>query len=115
MAAFPSITPAYDSQETINQESERIKLGDGYEQRVVRGLPANKRLITLSLKFRISESEANTINTFLNARFDDQDHFTFTAPGHSSALKYICTRRNFTRPYLNRVEMNLIFEQVAEP
>ena len=45
MATFPSITPQYSTQETVNQDALRIKLGDGYEQRLVQGLPANKRLI----------------------------------------------------------------------
>ena len=42
MATFPSITPQYSTQETVVQDSLRIKLGDGYEQRFVSGLPANK-------------------------------------------------------------------------
>ena len=37
MATFPSITPQYSTQETVEQDSLRIKLGDGYEQRVVEG------------------------------------------------------------------------------
>ena len=35
MATFPSITPQYSTQETVEQDSLRIKLGDGYEQRFV--------------------------------------------------------------------------------
>ena len=54
MATFPSITPQYSTQETVNQNSLRIKLGDGYEQRLVQGLPANKRLITLNQTFNVS-------------------------------------------------------------
>ena len=51
MATFPNITPQYSTQETVEQKSIRIALGDGYEQRLVQGLPANKRLITLNLTF----------------------------------------------------------------
>ena len=70
--------------------NNRIKLGDGYEQRFVQGLPANKRLISLRLTFNVSTTDATTIDTFLNARFDDQANFDFTPPHHSSALKFIC-------------------------
>ena len=101
MATFPSISPQFSTQETVTQDSLRIKLGDGYEQRFVSGLPANKRLITL--------------NTFLDARFDDQANFDYTPPHHSSALKFICTARSRTAILNNRVSMNLTFEQVAEP
>ena len=115
MATFPSITPQYSTQESVNQDSLRIKLGDGYEQRIVRGLPANKRLISLTLTFNVSTTDATTIDTFLDARFDDQASFDFTPPHHSSALKFVCTRRSRTAILSDRVIMNLAFEQVAEP
>jgi len=114
MATFPSITPLYATQETVNQDSLRIKLGDGREQRLVFGLPANKRLITLNLSFNVSTTDATTIDTFLDERFDDQASFDFTPPHHSSALKFICTRRQRTAILNNRVIMNLAFEEVAE-
>ena len=114
MATFPSITPQYATQESKEQDSLRIKLGDGREQRLVFGLPANKRLITLTLTFNVSTSDATTIDTFLDERFDDQASFDFTPPHHSSALKFICTRRSRTAILANRVIMNLAFEEVAE-
>ena len=115
MATFPSITPQYSTQETVNQENTVVKLGDGYQQRFVSGLPANKRLITLNLTFNVSTTDATTIDTFLDARFDDQANFDFTPPHHSSALKFVCTRRSRTAILNNRVVMNLTFEEVAEP
>ena len=115
MATFPNIVPEYSTQETVEQDSLRIKLGDGYEQRFVQGLPANKRLIILNQTFNVSTTDADTIDTFLNARFDDQANFDYIPPHHSSALKFICTKRSRTAIYNNRVRMNLIFEQVAEP
>jgi len=78
-------------------------------------LPANKRLIVLNLLFNVTTANATTIDTFLDARFDDQDNFDFTPPHHSSALKFICTNRSRTAILNNRVVMNLTFEQVAEP
>ena len=45
MATFPSISPQYATQETVNQDNIVVKLGDGYQQRLVFGLPANKRLL----------------------------------------------------------------------
>ena len=114
MATFPSISPQFSTQETVDLAFERIKLGDGREQRLVFGLPANKRLIILTQTFNVSTPDAATIDTFLNARFDDQENFDYTPPHHSSALKFICTRRTRTAILNNRVIMNLTFEQVAE-
>tara|TARA_R100001440_G_scaffold5498_3_gene11707 strand:- start:1107 stop:1454 length:348 start_codon:yes stop_codon:yes gene_type:complete len=115
MATFPSIKPAYGETQTIEQDNIVVKLGDGYEQRLVRGLAANKRYHQVSLVFNISQSDADTINTFLNARFDDQDAFQYTIGGESSARNFICTRRSSSIPVNARVTMNLSFKEVFEP
>ena len=115
MATFPSITPIYGTTQTVEQKSITTKLGDGYEFRTVFGLPTNKRLHIINLSFAISETDADTIDTFLNARFDDQASFDYTMTGESSARKFKCTARSKSIPYLNRVNMNLTFEEVAEP
>ena len=73
------------------------------------------QFLNWDLTFNISTTDADTIDTFLDARFDDQANFDFTPPHHSSALKFICTARSRTAILNNRVSMNLTFEQVAEP
>ena len=116
MATFPSIAPLYSTQQTVKQDYVTVKLGDGYQQRLIEGLPANKRLITLQLKFELSQTDADTINTFLDTQFDaSQDSFNYTLGSKYSGKKFICVRRTETFPVLNRVKMNLTFEEVAEP
>tara|TARA_R100001510_G_C7652490_1_gene210336 strand:- start:1507 stop:1854 length:348 start_codon:yes stop_codon:yes gene_type:complete len=115
MTAFPSILPLNGVRESVKQESLRIKFGDGFEQRLVKGLPANKRLIVLQMKFNISETDFITIDNFLNARFDDQQSFTFTLGNKYTGFKFICTNRSSSIPFLNRRDLNLTLEQVAEP
>ena len=122
MATFPDFLPAYSDSETTNQESARIKLGDGYEQRLVFGLPTNKRLITLSLVFNLSTADSKTVNDFLNSRFDDQASFDVSnsfrqnvLPDLSTSPKFICTNRKRTTFTKGRVRMNLTFSEVKEP
>ena len=117
MATFPSIAPLYNTQETVKPVATTVRLGDGYQQRIVEGLPANKRLITLQLKFDLSLADAETINNFLDARFDaGQESFNFTELNNKYAgKKFICIRRVSTFPLLSRVKMSLTLEQVAEP
>ena len=115
MATFPSISPQYSTQETVNQENQVVELGDGFQQRLVFGLPANRRLITLNQTFNVSTADASTIDTFLDERFDDQASFDYTPPHHSSALKFVCTSRTRTAILSDRVIMNLTYKQVAEP
>ena len=115
MAAFPSIKPIYGEQITFKQDYITVKLGDGYQQRFVEGLPVNKRLRTIQAKFELTQTEANTINAFLDARFDrGMEAFDYTPTDFSSAIKVICIRRTETIIFLRRVSMSLTFEQVAE-
>ncbi len=116
MATFPSFNPSYNSSESIKQDYVDIKLGDGYQQRLIFGLPENKRLRSFSYKYTLSKTDANTLNTFLNARFDaSMESFTFTPVNETTAIKVICTGRRMTMPFNNRVNFTLNFEQVAEP
>ena len=117
MATFPSIEPLYNTQETVKQDYNTVQLGDGYQQRIIQGLPANKRLISLQLQFDLSQTDADTINTFLDARFDaSEEAFEFTRLNNKySGKKFISVRRTSTFPLLNRVRMNLTLDQVAEP
>ena len=114
MATFPNFKPKYGETQTIEQDNIVVKLGDGYEQRLVRGLAANKRKVIGNFIFELPKADANTINTFLDARFDDQESFDYTISGESSARKFKCTSRRASIPYLNRVTLNLTFEEVFE-
>tara|TARA_R100001509_G_scaffold56428_1_gene31229 strand:+ start:247 stop:600 length:354 start_codon:yes stop_codon:yes gene_type:complete len=117
MATFPAnIKPSYNSSENIKQDYIETQLGDGYVQRLVYGLPANKRLRNFSYKYELSKTDANTLDTFLNARFDaNMEPFDFTPVDETSSIKVICTNRRKTVPYKNRVNYTLNFSQVNEP
>lgn len=116
MATFPtSIKPSYNSSEDIKQDFIKTELGDGYQQRLVFGLPANKRLRNFSYKYELSKTDADTLDTFLNARFDaNMEKFDFTPVDETTAIKVICTSRRKTVPYKNRVNYTLNFSQVNE-
>lgn len=116
MATFPSFQPSYNSSENVKQDYLEFDLGDGYKQRLIQGLPANKRLRSFNYKYELSKTDADTINTFLDARFDaSMESFDFTPVDETTAIKVICTGRRATIPFKNRVSLNLNFLQVAEP
>ena len=104
------------------QESLRVKFGDGYEQRLVFGLPTNRRLLSLGLTFNVTTAVSKTINDFLNARFDDQDAFDVSTsfrqkvlPDLTSSPLFICTQRTRTRITNERVVLQLTFEETKRP
>ena len=115
MATFPSITPTYGVQKRSAPNTRTVRFADGYEHRILFGLAQNQNPKIYSLTFEVSETDADTIETFLDARANDSTSFTFTPPGESSASQYVCESWNKSIPYLNRARVQATFREVFEP
>ena len=115
MATFPSITPTYGHQKRSAPNTRTVRFADGYEHRILFGLAQNQNPKIYSLTFEVSETDADTIETFLDARANDSASFTFTPPGESSASQYVCESWNKSIPYLNRARVQATFREVFEP
>jgi len=113
MANFPSILPTYGTQKSSAPVVRKVQFGDGYEQRLTYGLNQNPKIYNLT--FEVSETEADTIETFLDARAADNASFTFTPPGESASAKFVCEQWSKSIPYLNRATIQATFRQVFEP
>ena len=113
MATFPSIKPTYGVQKRSEPNIRTIQFGDGYEQRTTFGLNQNPKIFNLT--FEVSETDADTIETFLDARAVDNASFTFTPPGEASSSKFVCEGWNKSIPYLNRARVQATFREVFEP
>ena len=113
MATFPSITPTYGVQKRSKPNTKTVRLGDGYEHRLLFGLNQNPKIFNLT--FEVSETDADTIETFLDARAVDSASFTFTPPGKSSSSQFVCESWNKSIPYLNRARVQVTFREVFEP
>ena len=115
MATFPSIDPTYGTQKRSRPVKRTVRFADGYEHRVLFGLDAHTNPKAYSLTFKVSETDADTISNFLDARALDQASFDFTPPGESSAGKFVCDSWNKSIPYLNRATITATFREVFEP
>ena len=113
MATFPSITPTYGVQKRSAPNIRSVRYGDGYESRFTMGLNQNPK--TYSLTFEVSETDADTIETFLDARAADFASFDFTPPGESSSSKFVCETWSKSIPYLNRATIQATFIEKFEP
>jgi phage-related protein len=113
MATFPSITPTYGAQKTSQPKVRRVQFGDGYEQRLTYGLNQNPKVWNLT--WEVSETNADTIEAFLDARADDGESFTWTPPDEDTAYKWTCYDWSKSIPYLNRATIQATFTQVFEP
>ena len=113
MATFPSITPTYGLQKRSAPNVRKVQFGDGYEARLTYGLSQNPKVFNLT--FEVSETDADTIETFLDARADDNAAFDFTPPCESAGAKFVCETWSKSIPYLNRATIQATFRQVFEP
>ena len=115
MATFPSITPTYGVQKRSAPNTRTVRFADGYEHRILFGLPEHQNPKVYSLTFEVSETDADTIETFLDARANDTTSFDFIPPGESSSSKFVCESWNKSIPYLNRARVQATFREVFEP
>ena len=115
MATFPSIAPTYGVQKKSAPNTRTVRFADGYEHRILFGLAEHQNPKVYSLTFEVSETDSDTIETFLDARANDSASFTFTPPGESSASQYVCESWNKSIPYLNRATIQATFREVFEP
>jgi len=113
MTTFPSITPSYGLRQINSPDVMQVQFGDGYAQRLVFGLNQNLKSYNPVWK-NISETDADTISNFLDAR-GGSESFDWTPPGEASSSKFICQSWNKTIPYKNRATIQATFNEVAEP
>ena len=115
MATFPSITPAYGAQKTSRPRTRTVQFGDGYQQRLLYGIPGHMNPKEWDLTWNVSETDADTIETFLNARAEDSASFDWTPLDETTSYKWICPEWNKSIPYNNRATISARFIQVFEP
>ena len=114
MATFPSIAPKYGQQKRSAPNTRRVRFADGFEHRILFGLAEHQNPKIFNLTFEVSESDADTIETFLDARAGTES-FDFTPPGESSSSKFVCGTWTKSIPYLNRATIQATFREVFEP
>ena len=111
MATFPSINPTYGAQKTSQPKVRQVQFGDGYVQRLTFGLNQDPKVWNLT--FEVSETDADTIGTFLEAR-GGAESFTWSPPDESDSYKWVCLQWSKTIPYLNRATIQATFQEVFD-
>ena len=115
MATFPSIKPTYGQQKRSAPATRTIRFADGFEHRILFGLAEHQNPKVYNFTFNVSETDADTIETFLDARAEDSASFDFTPPGESSSSQFVCEAWSKSIPFNNRATIQATFRQVFEP
>ena len=111
MATFPSINPTYGASKRSRPKVRNVQFGDGLSQRLTYGL--NQDAKQWNLTFEVSETDADTIETFLEAR-GGAESFDWSPPDETETYKWICQQwsKQMTSAGLN--ELTATFQQVFE-
>ena len=115
MATFPSITPKYGQQKRSAPKTRTVRFADGYEHRILFGLAQHQNPKVFNFTWEVSETDADTIETFLDDRANDSASFDYQPPGEPSSYKFVCETWNKSIPYLNRATIQATFREVFEP
>ena len=119
MATFPSIKPTYGQQKRSAPNTTTVRFVDGYEHRILFGLAQHQNPKVYNFTFNVSESEADTIENFLDSRANDSDSFDLPAdylPGETASnFKFVCEAWSKSIPYNNRATIQATFREVFEP
>ena len=108
---FPTIAPSYGTQKQQQYRSRTTNFGDGYEQRVADGIQ-NVRSVYKVQFDNITATNANTIETFLDARAG-HDSFYWTPPGGSEAL-WTCGGMTRTETGPSSSTISAVFKEVFD-
>tara|TARA_R100000353_G_scaffold11882_2_gene12422 strand:+ start:37 stop:606 length:570 start_codon:yes stop_codon:yes gene_type:complete len=84
MATFPNIEPSFSLKKEQSPLTRVVQYADGFEQRIMFGLPTNQNPRKYNLRWEnITEEEADTIDYFLNERAFDKATFDYAPPRES--------------------------------
>lgn len=116
MASWDSsvnIQPSYPASQQSSPVIREVVLGDGYKSIAKFGLNTDLKKWNFTFD-NLSETQLNTIITFLEAR-GGQESFDFTPPRESASSKYLCKTWTTSLPYSNLFTVKASFEEVAKP
>jgi len=116
MATFPDIAVSYGASKASAPKTRTVQFGDGYEQRILFGIPSHMNPKLWNLRWEnITETDADTIEDFLNARANDSASFDWTPPDEATSYKWVCSEWQKSIDYPTRVSISATFRQVFEP
>ncbi len=113
MANFPAITPTYGAAKTSKPNMRQVQFGDGYAQVIRFGLNQNPKI--WNLRWEISETDADTIEAFLDDRAGDGATFNWSPLDETATYKWRCFSWTKSLIYKNRVSLKATFVQYFEP
>jgi len=122
MATFDSssvgsdVSPSYSPKLKIENNILRTELGDGYEQRIQRGINASRRTFSLSFLNRSDTVTTNILNFLSDPLKGNNGASSFDwTPPFGATGKWICEDPEVTISSHDLNDIELVFREVFEP
>ena len=83
-----NLSPNYGITIANRPVQKKLRYADGYEHRLLFGLAQHQNPKIFNFTFNVSETDADTIENFLDARANDSDSFDFPTdylPGETAS------------------------------
>ena len=110
------VAPSYSPKLSIDNDVIRVAMGDGYEQRLKRGINSTKRTYTLSFTARTNAVTTNILNFLAAPTKGDNGAKAFTwTPPYGATGKWVCENPRVTITSFNLNDIELVFREVFEP
>ena len=91
-------------------------MGDGYEQRLKRGINSTRRTYTLNFTARTNTVTTNILNFLASSTGGDNGAKSFTwTPPYGATGKWVCENPRVTITSFNLNDIELVFREVFEP
>jgi phage-related protein len=107
-------TPDFGAIRKSDPTIRAAQFGDGYQQRVTFGLNQNPKVWDLRWTAK-SNSDANAIEAFFDARAADAASFDWTPLNDTNTYKWVCKSWQRNYQYADINEISATFQQVFEP
>ena len=122
MATFDSstvgsdVSPSYSPTLTVENNLIRVSLGDGFEQRIQKGINATRRTFALSFLNRSDTVTTNILNFLASSTGGNNGAkaFTWTPPYGATGI-WVCENPSVTITSYNLNDIELVFREVFEP
>ena len=121
MATFDSsgvgsdVSPSYSPQLTVENNLITVSLGDGYQQRLSKGINPSRRTFTLSFLNRSDTVTTNILNFLSDPQKGNNGATSFDwTPPFGSTGKWTCQNPSVTMVAHDLNDIELVFKEVFE-
>ena len=110
------VSPSYSPQLTVENNLITVNLGDGYQQRLAKGINPSRRTFSLSFLNRSNTVTTNILNFLSSASGGNNGAKAFDwTPPFGSTGKWTCENPTVTMVAHNLNDIELVFKEVFEP